>query len=151
MENNIEQWKTTVGFPKYECSDKGNFRTKSTKRLLRQRTINGYLKITLTNSENKRIGKNAHILIAKTWIENPENKPTVDHKNKKRNDNRVCNLRWATYKEQAQNIDYTKRKVNHGRPVWKCDKDTGERIQLYNSVTEAAKSINEKASNSRII
>ena len=44
-----------------------------------------------------------HRLVADTFITNPENKPTVDHINRNRSDNRVCNLRWATYKEQNDN------------------------------------------------
>lgn len=41
-------------------------------------------------------------LIAKTWIPNPKNKPCVCHKNNIRTDNRVSNLYWGTYLENAQ-------------------------------------------------
>lgn len=44
-----------------------------------------------------------HRLVAETFIENIENKPTVDHINRERSDNRVENLRWATWSEQEQN------------------------------------------------
>lgn len=150
MDTKTGDWKTVKNLETYECSNFGNFRTKSSKRKLNTRLKNGYSIITLTNSENKRRSFLAHILIATTWIENPENKKTVDHINKIRNDNRVENLRWATHKEQAENIDYTKRKINNYRKVWKCDKDTGEKIELYNSVNEAAKSISDTSTSGNI-
>ena len=43
-----------------------------------------------------------HRLVAETFIENIENKPTVDHINRERSDNRVENLRWATWSEQER-------------------------------------------------
>ena len=44
-----------------------------------------------------------HRIVANAFLENPENKPTVDHINHDRLDNRACNLRHATWKEQAEN------------------------------------------------
>lgn len=49
--------------------------------------------------------KFVHRAVAELFIPNPENKPTVDHINRNRQDNRACNLRWATYQEQADNTD----------------------------------------------
>jgi hypothetical protein len=45
-----------------------------------------------------------HRLVAEKYIPNPENKPEVDHINRVRHDNRIENLRWATKKENMNNI-----------------------------------------------
>lgn len=51
---------------------------------------------------NKKV-YSVHRLVAETFISNPESKPTVDHLNRVRDDNRVENLRWASWKEQNDN------------------------------------------------
>ncbi len=61
----------------------------------------GYLYVRLKNDEGIWITNLVHRIVAETFIPNPDNKPTVDHINGDKTDNRLCNLRWATYKEQA--------------------------------------------------
>lgn len=58
----------------------------------------GYLVISIGGRTYK-----AHRLICEAFHDNPENKPTVDHINRVRDDNRASNLRWATAKEQREN------------------------------------------------
>jgi hypothetical protein len=48
-------------------------------------------------------------LIAHCFIPNIEGKPTVDHINRDRADDRVDNLRWATHTEQNVNQVYKRR------------------------------------------
>ena len=59
----------------------------------------GYLCYTVSISRIRMTVK-AHRLVAQAFIPNPENKPTVNHVNCDRSDNRVCNLEWATILEQ---------------------------------------------------
>lgn len=62
------------------------------------RGTTGYRRVVVKGKHYK-----VHRLVAEAFIPNPENKPTVDHINRVRDDNRVQNLRWATHKEQAEN------------------------------------------------
>ena len=48
-----------------------------------------------------------HRLIAETFIDNPENKKTVDHIDGNKQNNCAENLRWATMKEQLANRGHT--------------------------------------------
>lgn len=64
-----------------------------------------------------------HRLVASLFIENPYWKPTVNHINGIKNDNRVCNLEWATLSEQQRHrYDVMKCKwPNNGR-FWHMNK-----------------------------
>lgn len=65
---------------------------------------NGYLTVDLW-SDNKAKKYTIHRLLAETFIPNPENKPTVDHKDGNRSNNSLENLRWATYDEQNSRFE----------------------------------------------
>lgn len=62
----------------------------------------GYYVVSLNMGSKKREHR-VHRLVALAFIPNPENKPTVDHINRNKLDNRVENLRWSTYREQNLN------------------------------------------------
>lgn len=62
----------------------------------------GYLKVDLYKNGKRRC-KKLHQLIAKTFIPNPENKTTVNHKDENPLNNTVQNLEWMTNKE---NVNY---------------------------------------------
>lgn len=68
----------------------------------------GYLYYVLCVDGVRKTVK-AHRLVAQAYIANPENKPTVDHINGIKKDNRVENLAWAINKEQSRNpLTYAK-------------------------------------------
>lgn len=65
---------------------------------------NGYYYLDLYEN-NKRTKIPLHRLIAEAFIPNPDQKPTVDHKDGNRQNNSIENLRWASYGEQNSRFD----------------------------------------------
>lgn len=60
---------------------------------------NGYMVIGLTSIEKKMKTFSVSRLVAITFIENPNNKPYVNHINGNKLDNNVNNLEWITQKK----------------------------------------------------
>ena len=86
----------------------------------------GYMRVYMRqNSTNKRVDKYVHRLVAQAFIPNPDNKRHVNHKNCKRDDNRVENLEWCSAKE---NTSYTMEVGNVYR-----DKKTGRFVSGLNN------------------
>lgn len=100
----MEKWLPVKGYEGlYEVSDMG--RVRSLKRatthgvvLIPKQTKKGYLRVTLSKN-NQKATKTVHRLVAIAFIDNPENKAEVNHKNGVRTDNRVSNLEWVTRSE----------------------------------------------------
>lgn len=103
-----ETWKDVVGYEGlYMVSDKGRIKS-----LPRPSGRRGSIKKVYTNHQGYKFlslykggSKTCRIsrLVAQAFIPNPSNKPTVDHIDRKKNNNRVSNLRWATHPENAVN------------------------------------------------
>lgn len=67
----------------------------------------GYCYVTISNNKTKK-NHYVHRLVAEHFIENKEKKSQVNHKNKKRDDNRIENLEWVT---GSENMIHAKSKV----------------------------------------
>ena len=82
-----------------------------------------------------------HRLVAQYWLDNPENKREVNHKNLDRTDNRAENLEWLTssenQKHKFENSDYK----TSNRPVVQMDLNDNI-IAIFDSVIAAARELN---------
>ena len=146
-----EKWKPVPGFEGlYEASTEGRIRSVDRiikmynggewvrKGAVRRTTLNhsGYLRLSLCK-EGIQYPFTVHRLIAKTWLENPENLPEVNHKNENKIDNRVSNLEWC---DRGYNIHYgtfgDRVSVSNSRPVTQYTLE-GDRLMTFYGSREA--------------
>jgi len=90
-------------YPNYFILENGVvWSMKTNKEVKPQSNKNGYKYVGLCkNGKVKRFL--LHRLLGIHFIPNPDNKPTIDHINRIKTDNRLENLRWATRSEQNEN------------------------------------------------
>lgn len=161
-----EEWRDIVGYEGlYQVSNLG--RVKSLERghktlsayiqkdkiLKTHIGIRGYCIVCLSkNGKVKHIP--IHRLMAKAFIQNPKNKPCIDHINTIRTDNRIENLRWCTHKENSNNVLSLKKNAENCKRMWemgyfdnrnnlhyqkvaKLDLD-GNILEIFDSIKEAS-------------
>ena len=100
----MELYRIITGHENYEVSNLGNVRNKKNGNLLTGSMDHGGYRLVSLNSLQHRV----HRLVAIAFIKNPLDKPIVDHINNVRDDNRVCNLRWATNPNNGGNQKLSK-------------------------------------------
>ena len=85
----------------YSVSTEGEVRKDTTNYILSQSSQQDYKFVGLIiNGKQKRM--RVHRMVALTFIDNPDNKPYVNHINGNRSDNNVDNLEWVTPSENTQ-------------------------------------------------
>lgn len=152
----LEQWKVipdTEG--KLFISDTGRIMShlRDEKILKTQIDSKGYKRLRVTINRQKKAYK-VHRLVANAFIDNPENKPQVNHINGDKSDNRVCNLEWCTNIENCHHaiknglwdsVFASSKRENDARK--KCivakNIDTGEEM-IFRSIRDAELSIGSR-------
>lgn len=80
----------------------------------------GYMGIHLRDAE-RNSHLTVHRVVALTFIENQENKPTVNHKDGNKQNNKISNLEWSTHSEQTVHAVNTGLIKPRGTPVYSPD------------------------------
>jgi len=114
----MENWRPIENYENYLISNLGEVKNiKRDKKLSLNLSKDNRVSVVLyKNNKGKRI--RIHRLVAKAFIENPENKPQIDHIDRNSSNNRVDNLRWATCRENQLNKGISKNNRSGAKGVW---------------------------------
>jgi hypothetical protein len=113
------EYRKIKGYENYEVSENGDVRNIKTGRIMKPYLQQGYYRVSLIKSKNVKKSEAIHRLVAIAFIPNKDNKPIIDHINQNKSDNNKSNLRWSTYKENANNVDLIKRRQKTDRIKFK--------------------------------
>lgn len=114
-ERNQEEWREIEGYEGlYSVSDMGRVRKNISGRILKPRNLNGYQRVALYGKVGEPKGCRPtdyfiHRLVADAFIDNPENKPQINHINEDKSNNIVSNLEWCTALENSNHGTRTQR------------------------------------------
>jgi len=134
-------WKPYPELDKYLVSNVGEVKHKRTNRILQGSKVNGYRFVILNRDDHTKRNCLIHRLVAETFLENPEKKPVVNHKDTNILNNHVSNLEWVTYKENMntkETIDNIKKGKN-SKHILHIDIETGTILGKYYGATECEK------------
>lgn len=133
-------WKKSISFPRLEVTKDGRVRAwhNSWGRYVEKKTRDdkdGYKIVSVRDESGKSTSARVHRLVAEAYIDNPGNKPVVNHLNGIKWDNRVENLRWSTIAENTKH-GYDSLGVISAKSVPVVLYVDGEPFSNYTSITK---------------
>lgn len=109
----IEIWQDVKGYESlYEVSNFGRVKNRYGK-FLRGSVSHGYLRLAL-HKDGEIKTTSVHRIVAETFVENPHNKPYVNHIDGDKMNNVANNLEWCTQLENIQHCIVNGRKNDFG-------------------------------------
>lgn len=102
--DNLEEFETIKEFPgsQFQINRLGQVRNIKTGRILKgSPNSSGYIAYTMI-IDGKAYTRMAHRMVAEQFIQNPENKPIVNHLDENKMNPAVWNLEWVTYAENTR-------------------------------------------------
>ncbi len=96
----------------YVCPCGRIYSYKQNKFIKFQTNNHGYLIVKL-RVDNRTITKLVHRIVATTYIDNPLNKPQIDHIDGNKCNNNISNLRWVTQLENRHNPNTEHKFLGH--------------------------------------
>lgn len=105
---------------RYRIYEDGEVWSVVSQKFLKQDVSKGYRRVTLSiDGKTKRF--QVHRLVAMYFIENPLNKPCVNHIDGDKENNCINNLEWCTYSENEKHSYLDLKKVNPIRKLSESD------------------------------
>jgi hypothetical protein len=146
-----EVWKPIAGYEGlYEVSNFGRVRNASKAHCARGGILKpladatGYCRINVYKG-GKMAHKLVHRVVAEAFVENPQSKTEVNHKDGNKANNAATNLEWVTPKENIKHSIYSGLRSNR-KPV-DMYTTSGEFLKTFESLAEAAKHTGAKVHN----
>lgn len=138
---NMEIFKDIVKFEdKYQISNYGNVRNKHTGLLLKPNyNKKGYQFVNLSISKTRHIKWYIHRLVGFHFIDNPQNKPQINHIDGNPSNNCVNNLEWVTNEENQRHA--VLHNLHYQGETHKDSKFTEESVRLLPELVKIGFSI----------
>lgn len=108
---------------------------------------NGYLYTTITYPDGQK-QRRVHILVAETYLPNPNNYPIVLHKDNDKSNPKLTNLEWNTISKNTKDafkdgLIKNDKSWNDSQSIHICSFDiNGNLLKKYGSIGEASRELN---------